>query len=175
MQLLILKDDLGSQREKGDIVEIRATSTPTQIGDEATYFVWVDVPSVPIKDFKQYNELWRLDIDFEVVNSNISVDGFSIRVFAVTVNSVNRGALSKDDIEEYIEEWGGTVFSFGTNEVIFDILISDAIVANRFWRAWKTDVLSLVDFTELSYDSGTGLHRLQIDYSAVGNNPTFIM
>lgn len=167
MQLLIMKSDK-PPHYKGDIVEIRATGSGFG-GKEPDAFVLAEVPDTPMTDYEGYNDQWKRNIDFEVVNQDVAQDGFRLRLFADN-NNGSLGAITKDEVEAFINSWGGTVHSFGSNEVVFDIRIYDALVSTAFW---EIDIPNVV-FDELSYDQETGIHRIEADYSALGNNPTYV-
>src|SRR6056297_2051165 len=104
MQLLIMKQDRGTHA-KGDIVEIRATGTPFA-GAEPASFVLVEVDNIPMTDFRNFNRSWERAIDFEVVGSDAEQDGFRLRLYSTNANGV-QGAITKDEIQTFIENWGG--------------------------------------------------------------------
>lgn len=167
MQLLIMKADT-PPHSKGDIVEIRATGTPFA-GKEVDYFVVAEVPDVPMTDFVDYSNPWKLEIGFAVVAQDTAIDGYRLRLFSELISGV-LGVVSQADVEQFIQSWGGAVHSVAANEVIFDITIYAALTSPTFW-----DIdISQVVFTELAYDETTGIHRIQADYSALANNPTYV-
>jgi hypothetical protein len=155
---------------KGDIVEIRASGTPFG-GAEPDAFVMVEVPDIPMDDFEGYNLAWQREIEFGVVTSDPATDGFRLRLYSSTANN-GLGSIAREDVESFITAWGGSVHSYADNEVVFDITIYDALTAPAFWEI--PDIAAQVVFTELSYDQATGVHRIQADYSALGNNPTYV-
>lgn len=165
MQLIILKVN-GTTQKKGDIIELRATSTPFG-GSEPDTFVMVECPEPMDID---YGKAWNLIIDYEIISSNPSIDEYRLRLFSTLVNSLNYGVITRDQVETFINNWGGTVFSFGTNEVIFDITIFDAIKSKSFWQKDTSGIV----FIETNYDQGTGVHTIEADYSALSVSPTYI-
>jgi hypothetical protein len=167
MQLLIMKETKGAH-EKGDIVEIRASGTPFG-GKEPNIFVLVKVPDVPMTAYRNYNRAWERQIGFEVVGSDASTDTHRLKLSSELISGTD-GIVTHEEAESFIESWGGTVFSADTNEIVFDISIYDALVSTAFW---EVDVSGAV-FTEVSYDQATGIHRISVDYSALGNNPTYV-
>ena len=169
MQLLIMKQDR-PPHYKGDVVEVRATGAPFG-GKEPEAFVLVEVPDVPMADFEGYNLAWQREIDFEVVASDPAQDGFRLRLFSSTENA-GAGAITKEEVDSFITAWGGTIVSYGANEVVFDITIYSALTSPAFWEL--PNIAENVVFSELSYDQATGVHRIQADYSALGNNPTYV-
>jgi len=172
MQLLITKADK-PPHYKGDIVEIRASGASFSGDRELAGFVLVEVPGVPMADYRQYNCKWERLIEFEVVAQDASQDGYRLRMFAATVNGA-LGAITRADAETFIESWGGTVHSFGPNEVVFDVRIYDALTSPAFWGLDADFDISGIEFSEISYDEGTGIHRIEADYSALGNNPSYV-
>jgi len=170
MQLIIMKESRGIHN-KGDIVEVRATGAPFA-GKEPEVFVMIEVPDLPMTDFKDKAIAWKRDVDFEVVAQNESIDGFRIRLFAANANS-GLGAVTREQAEGFIQNWNGAVQSFGTNEVTFDITIYDALVSQGFWDI-DLDARPIV-FSEVSYNLDTGIHRIAVDYNGSGiNNTTYV-
>lgn len=168
MQLIFLKEDKVNQF-KGDCIEVRASSTPFT-GKEPDHFIMIDIPSLPMTSYEHYNNAWDRIIDYEIVNQDLSLDGFRIRLFSSIVSPSGFGKITKDEVVNFIHNWGGSVFDFGDNEVIFDITISDAIESQGFWEV----PIGGVVFNEINYDQGTGIHTIEIDYNSIGNNPTYI-
>lgn len=167
-QLLISKINNGSVRV-GDITNIRASGTPFG-GLYPDVFVLIDIPDATIKDFRNFRAQWVREISFTVVASNTALDGYRLKMTANQNASATVGKITKDEAEQFILSWNGSVFSWGDNEVIFDITILNAIKSAAFW-----DVnISGVVFNELSYSTASGIHTIQADYSAIGNNPTYI-
>lgn len=172
MQLLILRSDK-PPHFKGDIVEIRATGAPFSGAREMEAYVVVEVPDVPMTDYEQYSRKWELTVGYEIVNQNQGQDAFRLRMFATDVNG-SLGALTRENVETFINEWRGSVHSVAPNEVIFNITIYDALTSQAFWWIDADFDVSALQFAEIVYDQGTGIHRIAADYSAIGNNPTFV-
>lgn len=170
MQLIFLKANNNTGfLQKGDCIEVRASST-LFTGKEPDKFVMVDVAGVPMLNYEGYMKAWERLIDYEEINQNLSIDGFRIRLYSPLISSLGDGKITKDEVEPFINNWGGTVYSFGENEVVFDILIFDALKSVNFW---EVDIANVI-FTETNYNQTIGIHSVQIDYSGIGNNPTYI-
>ena len=169
MQLLIMKQDR-PPHFKGDIVEIRASGTPFG-GREPESYVMVEVPDVPMTDFEHHNMSWEREIEFEVVGSDPAIDGFRLRLFSITNNGA-LGAIAREDVEAFITSWGGSLVSYAANEVIFDLTIYGALTSGAFWEI--PNMADSIVFTEVSYDQANGVHRIQADYTARDNNPTYV-
>jgi hypothetical protein len=168
MQLLIMKYDKGTHT-KGDIVEIRASSTGFG-GLEPVTFVLAEVPDLPMADYKDKSSAWERLIDFSVSGQDLSVDGYRLKLFSTLVAGTS-GIITREEVEAFINSWGGVVFSVAVNEVLFDITIFDALTSKPFWDGRD---ISQILFSEISYDQETGIHQIQADYSALENNPTYI-
>jgi hypothetical protein len=169
MQLLILKQDNPAKTHlKGDVVEVRATGSDYG-GRLPESFVVVEVPDLPMKDWHQYTVAWDRKVEFEVVSHDPVTDQYRIRLYSTTANA-GYGEITKEGVEQYIQNWNGTVVSWGINEVVWDVQIFNALISHAFW---ETDISQIV-FSEVSYDEATGLHRIAADYSATGKGPTAV-
>jgi len=163
-----MKEDRGTHR-RGDIIEVRASGSPF-VGKEPNDFVMVEVPDVPIADFDDKSHPWQRSLAFEVVGRSVPLDGYRLRIYSDNTNST-AGAVTRSEVASFITSWGGTIFSHGPNEVVFDLTVHDALTSNEFW---EFDISNVV-FTEQSYDQGTGVHRIEADYSTTGiNNTTYV-
>lgn len=165
MQLIISKREVS----KGDIVEIRATGTPFA-GLEPESFVMVEIPDVTMAIYEQYSQAWNRILDYQVISQDTALDKFRIKVFSTTSSLSNLGIITKDEVEAFLLKWNATVVSFGVNEVIFDFSVYGGVSSPAFW---ETPVQNII-FSEVSYDSITGTHRISADYSALLNSPTYV-
>jgi len=110
---------------------------------------------------------WVRDIDFSVVNSNLSIDGWRMKAFATNPGATNLAEITQPMVENYLTKWNAEVVSTATNEVIFDVAIytsSDGPGALQSTGFWDANV-SNISFEEISYDSGSGEHIIEADYS----------
>jgi len=174
MELLIKAVDIIPHREsayrKGDIVEVRANSGIFGQKEGLPDFVRVKVPSLLISDVRHYMDVWRTELKFTVVASDPSQDGFRLKISNDKTDPAGTGNVTKEQVEKFITKWGGAVVSFGPNEVIFDIRVFDAFKSKGYWDVSIGGVV----FNEVSYDQITGIHMVDIDYNAIGNNPTYV-
>jgi len=167
MQLLIMTvNTVGGYLSKGDIVDVRATSHVLEVSPS---LCTIECPD-PVGDKWFYRSAWEVIVDYVIVNNNPSLDGYRLRMFSALVDSSGNGSVSKNQVEAFINNWGGTIHSFGQNEVVFDITIYDAITSKNFWGRDVTEY----DFTETDYNESTGVHTIEVDYSSQGVNPTTI-
>ncbi len=166
-ELLIANSSRGKV-EKGDIWEIRANNAPVGI-KEAVEFVILKIPNQLMTDLDQYALAWNIELDYTIVNQNLGIDGHRIRVSNAKTNST-LGSITRAQVENFLTGWGATVFSASQNEVILDCSINGILESESFWDIDITGV----DFTELSYDEGTGVHLISLDYNSIGNNPSYV-
>jgi hypothetical protein len=164
MQLLGFLADRGHAK-KGDVFQIRA-SNEVFGGLEPSYLFMVEVPGIPMAGYLQY-EAWRHK-ELEIVSSDLVTDTFRVRI------GLSPGEHTNAQITAYIESWNGSVVSLVPDQLEFDISIADALMSHRFWNAAGQLTVSSIVFSELSYNQGTGVHRIEADYSALGNSPTWV-
>ncbi len=155
---------------KGDVVEVRANNAFYGAAEGLPDFIIVKAPALLMGVARDYMKVWESEIQFEVVNSNLAVDGHRIRLFTANNSVSGLGNVTRTQVEEFITKWGGTVASVAANEVVFDITIMDAIQSAGYWDIDLTGVV----FTEVSYDQPSGVHVIDADYNAIGNNPSYI-
>ncbi len=153
----------------GTVAEIRATGAAMTPKEMENYGIIRTIDSF-IKDDVQYSKIWQPEIDFEIVNQVLSLDGFRLKL-TVTNASSNSGGINATKIESFVTDWGGSVVSITPpNEIVFDISIFNALKSKNFWDVSTENVI----FTETNYDQGTGIHTIELDYDALGNSPSYI-
>lgn len=112
---------------------------------------------------------WTRKIDFATVNSNLTIDGWRIRVFAMNPGANDFAGITRTMVENYVNRWNGEVYSAVTNEVQFDVAIFEdasnnpgALQSMGFWGVPPISVF----FNETNYDSGSGVHTVEVNYGA---------
>lgn len=159
----ITKDMRGSYK-RGYIVQSFEDGTP-HVESPTPPFVILKVPDVTLNEVQKYNEHWIRQIDYEVINQNLALDGWRIRVFttnpSITDQGVGAGKITRTMVENYLNKWNATVFTFADNSVTFNITIYNAIKSEGFWNVNASQII----FSEIAYNQSTGLHTVQIDYS----------
>ncbi len=112
----------------------------------------------------QYTNEWFREFNFVVESSNLPADIHTMTISATTgVSLSGNGALTRAQVEAFLNNWNASVDSVAVNSVTFTIGIFDAIKSNGFWNR---DVSS-VTFTEVAYTQGNGGHRIRVDYPGV--------
>jgi hypothetical protein len=155
---------------KGDIVEVRADGSPYGNAEGLPGFIIVKIPGLLIRQLRSYALSWERVLTFSVVSSDLVTDSFRLKLSAGNMSSSLKGIVTRAEVELLISKWGGVIVSEASNEVVFDISILDAIKSAGFW---DVNVLPTV-FTETAYDQATGVHTIELNYSNIKNNPTYI-
>ena len=121
---------------------------------------------------RSINQSWVRKINWEVVNSDLSIDGWRLRILATNPGNSGLGAITNTMVENFITRWNGEIFSFATNEVIFDIAVYEnlsvpgALQSEGFWGINTSSII----FNEISYIQAGGIHEITADYSATSWN-----
>lgn len=166
MQLIIMRQDR-PPRSRGDIVEIRATSSPFA---PTANFVMAECSGLLLGDVDdKWGWRWEAVFGWETQSQDLATDTYRMRLYNAAASSAE-GAVTLAQVTEQIEEWNGTVVGVEDGGVVFDISIYDALSSQGYF---DIPVGSVV-FQEISYDQGTGVHRVSADYSALQNNPTYV-
>ncbi len=164
-QLLIRKSD-------GAICEIRSSGAPFT-DTERISFVTLNITDRVLADLDQYNASWRSELIYEVLNHDIPTDVFTLRIRG-NENPSGVGRITPEKVTSFLAGWNAENLIFGVDEIggycDFDLSVYSALFSANFW-----DVnISGVVFNETNYNGETGVHTLEIDFSAIGNNPTYI-
>lgn len=143
------------------------------------YFVQARVTDADVADVESLisdtfggnsiNQEWTREIDFATVNNDISIDGWRIRVFTTNPGVNDFAGVTQSMVESYLNKWNAKVFSVAANEVRFDVAIFEdasnnpgAIQSMGFWNVPPISVF----FNETNYDSGSGVHTVEVNYGA---------
>lgn len=172
------KDERGAWRTGYPVV---MKDLPHQWGakEQLPKFVKVRVTDSTVSDFDTWMATtygaglnfisgWDRKIDYEIIGSDLSLDGWRLKVFATNPGLTNKAGITQAMVESFITKWNGAVFSFAANEVIFDIAVfasvsPGAIQSEGFWGFNPSQIV----FTENSYTQTGGIHVIEADYSAM--------
>lgn len=156
--------DVTQQYQRGDIVEVRASGAPRGRLEGPPDFVWIECPEVSREQIIDRMAEWLILIDYSVLARDVAQDGWRLAAFNTAPAVGGLGQLTRAQVETFLNNWGATVVSVAPNEVTFDWRILDGASSPEFWHA----NVSLIAFSEISYDEGTGVHRIEADYAAAG-------
>jgi len=161
-----LKDEQGTYK-RGFPVEVFEDGQGWSPREPLPKFVVVQLPGTPTSVVQLYTRPWTRTLSLTVDSSDLGTDTHTVTVTADTGVSVSGlGALTKAQVEGFLNRWNATVTGFSTNAVTFDVAILDAIQSEAFWEIVPA-TLALIVFGEVSYDAGTGAHQLTADYSVL--------
>ena len=150
--------------KKGDVVEVRESGAPRGALEGLPTFVIVECPEVTKAQVLDRMESWRTVLDWGVVARDLALDGWRLRLFVTNPGTLNRAPVTLAQVQGWLEGWNGAIVSAATNEVRFDVSVYGAATSDAFWGASGVAGLG---FAEMSYDQGTGVHRLRVDYSVM--------
>jgi hypothetical protein len=158
-------DRVGSYK-KGDIIHVAPDSWQWGLKEGPPDFVIVKVPGVSLAAAKQYMDEWRVSVSFSVVGSDPAVDGFRLALVNDTVSATGKSAITRAQVEAFLNDWNATVVNVQSNRVVFDVLIFAALTSVGFWGEFaRIGAANVVGFTEQSYDQASGVHIIAADYS----------
>jgi len=175
MEILVLAEDrvgrtpeidLKSTYKKGYPVNALSDGHPWHRKERLPMFVVVKCPEVTVAQAKTYETMWMKRIDYEVLSINPNNATYQIRVFGENVSASGKNILTKDQVENYLENWDCVIEGFAANEVILTLSLWQSCKSNGFWEC---DV-SLVGFTLISYDSQTGNAMVEANYEILNVN-----
>jgi len=130
-------------------------------------FVILRITDAIWEEVRSYADHWRMLIDYTKIGEDLVVDGHRFRVYTTNPGVSGYGNLTLQKIENYLDDWNAIVFSNTTNEVVIDCVINDMLRSKSYWDYVPGDGIVDVQYSETSYDQGTGEHIYDLDYSNV--------
>lgn len=128
--------------------------------DTSNKFVIINVTDRTVEELRQYNIPWRRIIDWNIVNSNLTIDGYRLELMTTNDNLSGEGGITREMCENFLNNWNGSIVSTTYNSVIFDITVFNAICSQNFWGATINNIL----FTELDYNQTEFVHQIEANY-----------
>lgn len=168
MGALLIANSSRGKVEKGDIWEIRHQDM-SMTQKEAESYVLVKITDKLMTELDEYAEQWNIDIDWEIVNHQTSTDGYRIRAWSETYSTGGLGGLTEDKVENYLDKWNASIFSYDSNEVVFDFSVYLLATSQNFWEHQRFPADD-IDWSEISYNESMGVHRISADYSGLGSS-----
>jgi hypothetical protein len=149
-------------RKKGDIVVVKPDGHEWGAGEGLPTFVRVLCPGLDHTVVEDRIQPWTYNIDFEIVASNLAIDGFRIRATNANAGTSGFAGINQTQIQQFLNQWNVAFVSAANGGVTFDIGIYAAATSEGFWN---TNIGSVV-FTELDYNQANGTHDIEVNYSA---------
>ncbi len=132
-----------------------------------------DIQSMISSNFgeRSLTQEWRNNLDWSVVNYVSTLDGYRLNLFTTNPGLTNKAAVTRNQVEIFLNRWNANVVSFTTNSVTFDVGVYNAIISEGFW-----DIINVgqVIFNETNYDESIHTHRVTADYSALDIKPLLL-
>lgn len=125
-------------------------------------FYRINVPGVAKEDAVQYLEEWRHMPVISILQQDLQIDTYRLRLTSDRVSLTGKNAFSEIQIGGFFSDWGATNVVVTNASVTFDISVYDAITSPRFWDA---DDLTGVVFVETLFNSSTGDHLVEVQDS----------
>lgn len=122
---------------------------------------------------------WAVNIDWTVLNRDVAEDMFTVAAYSDLENaSHTAGKLLEAGVQRILNKWNCNILNSDPDGdpawVRFRFYLSnnsnksESLVFSEGF--WEHDVSNVV-FSETGYDSGTGVHTIEADYSAEGWTP----
>lgn len=114
-------------------------------------------------EVKVYLSTWERQVNYEFTTHDYVNDLHGLRIFTKSefVSLSGQNSLTSEQVETFLNNWGCNVSSVSANSVEFYASILAAVQSRGFWGV---DPASIV-FTEEAYDSATGIHSIEVDFS----------
>lgn len=171
--------DKASVFKKGYVVDIKETGFQWGTKETTPLFAKVIITDGSVSDVQlmissifggaSITSEWSKRLNWSVVGNDLTIDGHRVRLIIDNPGATNVAAVTRTQVESYLNNWNAEIFSASTNEVIFDIAIFEddnnnpgALQSKKFWDLNSVDNLN---FTEIYYNSGPGDHRISCNYS----------
>lgn len=150
--------------KKGYFVSARENPNDVHSDKEKLFFTFIRVSDADADELNEiYEKMWELEIDYELVGSNTTIDGHRFRLFSVNPGVSLRGEITLSKAQSYLDNWNTSIFSVSQNEIVIDIIIYDMLRSKGFWD--REEGLQGLTASELSYKKTTGIHTVQVDWS----------
>jgi hypothetical protein len=134
----------------------------SQVLPDFVQFIITDADSLQfIRD--AYVIPWRKALEWDVADSDMATDTHTLKAYVkpeyVSASGLNR--LTREGVEEFLNNWGATVDSIALGEVTFTANVYEAIKSDGFWER----NVQMFAWTEVGYDAPTGIHRVRVNYT----------
>ena len=118
-----ISDDAG---KKGDILHAFPSIYPWGPGPTNPPYGLITVLDATLKDYQHLGRMWWPLIVLE----NVSGDRYKISTDSA--NSAGKGAVTKPQVQRFLDRWNATFISTAANEVIFDLTVGAAGASKQF-------------------------------------------
>lgn len=168
-RLLICAQDMrGSgpgRYRKGDIVDVREGDQPWGNLETRPDFIRLEISNATREQVVSFRDHWIQDLDWEVVSSDLSVDGHRLLLWTTNRSVVGVGDITAAKATAFLQRWGAInivtgATGAGAAGVRFDVTVLAAATSEGFWGR----ELIGFEFVELVYTQATGAHDVRLTY-----------
>lgn len=164
---------------KGGVYEQRAGAIDFGAKEVLPKLIRVHCPPALMSDLAIYTAPWRPLLQVEELTGSVDLiaDTHRYRVqhseTSSSVQNVDFGKLQRSIIEPILASWNAEIVSDVNGVIEFNINIK-ALVSCPAVLDWPQSIVDAVVFDEVDYNPDTGLHIIDIDYSATNKGSTAI-
>lgn len=121
---------------------------------------------LPESEAQQFYSPWRVEPQFIWESLNVNADRWRVRVVSNLIRARDsHGGMNQARAKGFLDAWGFTNQDYMPNRARGRATILQMMSSSGLWRQ-----LAQSTFTEQSYDTGTGVHVIRMDYGAVRPN-----
>ncbi len=138
--------------KKGYVVVVKPDGYSPSRSEGLPTFILIHCPEVTEEQARNYMNSWEQTVDYTVNSSNLTNATYNITVFGDNLSQSGEAAITRSQVEGFLNKWNATVSSFATNSVTFDFALWQALQSAGFWNR----PVESFTFTLDSYTEGTG-------------------
>lgn len=149
----------------GDIVKVEEDGYAPQSYESLPYFGFIDLPGTAKSAVEPYVGSWTMAVNHAVVNVDSVNDIVTADLTTANASPSGVGKLVNyyGTFSRKLSDWGVVSINPEGDDVRFVIDVAQSASSPGFWGR----ALDRVSFSPVSYDSGSGLHTLDLDYTLV--------
>jgi hypothetical protein len=152
------KDRRGTHK-KGDICAVMPDAHPWGAKEGLPLFVIVRCPEVTVEQVRNRIEPWVANIQFQVLQSNLPIDGHRIRMSNANAGASGAAGVTLAQVQAFLDNWNAVFVSAAPGTVTFDVSIAAAAVSPGLWNR----DISVLNPTATNYVQAGGIHTFTLD------------
>jgi len=155
--------DFATSYKKGYVMAVFQDPDAAK-ASKAEPFVTLSIGDKDLSEMSYFLLPWIREITYQEDAYDLATDAWTLSLIVSNPGVSNLGAATQDDVDRasiFIGNWGGTNVAIVNDSMQFDISIFSAVTSRTFWNC----NISMIDFTELSYDQTSGIHIISADYN----------
>lgn len=119
-----------------------------------------------VADVNNVMQEWKRKTTYEILHFDASKDFFRVRIFADPLISTSNpvAQVTVAEMQQFLLDWGAEKVEDASPGVLFEITAMDGITSRGLFTFGEED--ANVTYTEIGYDQLSGIHTVELDYSA---------